>query len=146
MVGNQFSQDATASRNVLYGGYFRTSLGVDNWYGSWWWWDGSTWTSKDTNNDQPGGLFGAGMARTTYLGTSGVMMFGGGRNGTTVLDDTWFYASSSNTWTHLSPAHKPSARHSFAIGREPVSGKDVIFSGLNVSSQIVTGTWQFTGS
>jgi hypothetical protein len=50
----------------------------------------------------------------SYVGGDQVILFGGD-SGTGVLNDTWLYDLSDNTWTQKNPSNSPSARYSHTL-------------------------------
>lgn len=60
-----------------------------------------------------------------------VVLFGGDTRGATptLLNDTWEYDPSTNTWTNLVTANAPSARRWAAMAFDPATGGMVLFGG-----------------
>lgn len=99
-----------------------------------------TWTQVNPSNSPPVRSDGD-MA---YLTNGKAILFGGLGNGDTVLDDTWAYDMSANTWVNVTYGTRPPARHSHAMAHV-VNNRIVMFGGLGSSSNALSDTWVFNG-
>lgn len=59
-----------------------------------------------------------------------------------LLNDTWTYDSTSNTWVEMKPATPPEARQSASIVYDEASGKVVLFGGL-AADHALADTWVY---
>jgi N-acetylneuraminic acid mutarotase len=74
--------------------------------------------------------------------TRRMILFGGdGPYG--VLGDTWAYDPATNTWSQLHPSVSPPARSSHAMVFDPVTGKIIMFGGVDWDLRNFGDTWAF---
>lgn len=104
---------------------------------------------------QAHGTVGAPPARGRHAAawnpsTSKLVVFGGNTRGATptLLNDTWEYDPSTNTWLNVTPGTSPSPRQFTSLTYDPVLGGMLLFGGQtndaapNLNSN---ETWLFTG-
>ncbi len=117
-------------------------------YGGMWWFNDTweydlsndNWTKKTSSNN-PGNRYNTEMA--SVFGNNKVVLFGGNW-GSTFLDETWVYDSSTGSWTDVSKSIRPPGRRfhdmSFVYGDDKV----VLFGGDIIIGQIwLNDTWIF---
>jgi hypothetical protein len=104
---------------VLFGGYINSS-GYKN---DTWIYDlsNNTWT-KRTPSTAPSPRKGHEMANV--WNTKKIVLFGGNESGNNVIDDTWVYDVTANTWTKKSLSTKPSSRRGHGIAA--IHGTDIV--------------------
>lgn len=100
--------------------------------------DGNSWTTNDTwvynlSNNKWTKMLPAkspidrcAHSMAPIYGTDKVLLFGGWRSGTGVMNDTWVYDVSKNNWTKMFPQNKPPTRSDF--GMAPIFGTDKILT------------------
>ncbi|MFX0065550.1 MAG: Kelch repeat-containing protein [Candidatus Hermodarchaeota archaeon] len=72
-----------------------------------------------------------------------IILFGGTKGQAhQLLDDTWAYEFTTNTWTALNPATKPSPRSQSSMVYDPVHQKVILFGGASTSG-FKDDTWIF---
>ena len=74
-----------------------------------------------------------------YDGSHNLVLFGGYRDGTGFLSDTWTY--DGTTWTNKNPAHHPSARDGAAMTYDSASNSIILFGGEDGSTFADTWSW-----
>jgi hypothetical protein len=84
-------------------------------------------------------------AASAYHPTSQQLVVFGGYNeqSASFLNDTWTFNGS--TWTHVIPAHSPTARDAAVIGLDPGSGNLILFGGENDVTKLAD-TWSWNGT
>jgi hypothetical protein len=83
--------------------------------------------------------------------TSRLIVFGGNTRGTTptLLDDTWEYDPTTNSWTNVTPTVSPSPRQDASMAFDPTLGGMLLFGGRTNDIAPPTysnETWLFLGS
>ena len=117
---------------VLFGGYNGSYLG-DTWvYNP----DASTWTLRSTTG--PAGREFHAMAYDSVNNL--VVLFGGVNSVSGFLNDTWEYATATNTWTERTPVPSPPLLESYHLAFDSGSGvSQSVLAGRNVlNGQMVT--------
>jgi len=135
---DQMAFDNATGTAVLFGGYT-----PDGFLGDTWVWNGvaKTWTQQfPATSPSP---------RETSLAydqaTRQVILFGGGNEGGTFLDDTWTW--DGITWTQRFPASSPSPRANQSIAYDANPGEIVLFGGYsNVGGEALNDTWTWNGT
>jgi hypothetical protein len=98
---------------------------------------GGSWAQRNPVT-HPGAIFGH---RMVYIGGDKALLFGGSTGGDNVLNQTWVYDLSDDTWTQMFPASSPPGRYDHAmayIGDD----KAVVFGGFNGTTGIAD-TWVY---
>jgi len=103
---------------ILFSGYNGTGYINDTWVYDL---SADTWTKKSPST-APSGRKGHEMANV--YGIDKIVLFGGNESGIDVVNDTWVYDLSADTWTQKSPAIKPSARRGH--GMVAIDGTDKV--------------------
>ena len=134
--------DHLRQRAVIFGGFVNLSGGN---LGDTWEWDGANWNQQVTTI-QPLARHAHAMA---FDGATGkVILFGGydgNSNGGIAMADTWTW--DGLTWTQLSPATTPPARHSHAMSFDTLRQRLVMFGGYSQANLSHLGdTWEWDGS
>lgn len=106
---------------VLFSGYNGTGYINDTWVYDL---SADTWTKKSPST-APSGRKGHEMANV--YGTDKIILFGGNDSGIDVVNDTWIYDLSADSWTKKSPAIKPSARRGHGMAAIHGTDKVMIF-------------------
>src|SRR5574337_1343803 len=108
-----------------------------------WVWGGSSWTKLDPAT-KPFGRYLARACQETTSTLSVIMFggFGGGGSGG-YLNETWVWDGYVQTWSLLSPTHKPSARIAHCMAGGP--SYLVMFGGSISSGEFKNDTWKFDG-
>lgn len=74
-----------------------------------------------------------------------IVMFGGrGSSGASLKNDTWEWDGSS--WTRALPAVSPTPRAGHAMAFDPVSGRVLLFGGVQLGGPIVGDMWSWDGN
>jgi hypothetical protein len=81
-------------------------------------------------------------ASLVYLNNGTSLLFGGITTAGAYLDETWLYTHATETWTQLSPAHKPSARTRHAMTYDSARGRVVLFGGTDAGGADAE-TWEY---
>lgn len=105
-----------------------------------WEYDGTDWI-ETTPSFAPSARLGQGLAYHAL--SRRVVMFGGSQDQyfTEQLDDTWEYDGSE--WLETTPAASPAARSRPALVYETVSGRILMFGGLDQSGGHLSETWAY---
>ena len=99
-----------------------------------------TWNPVTIGGNRPSGRFGHRMAA---LDSTSLLIFGG-HNGTSVLNDTWIFDSSDNSWHELTTlSTMPAARALYAMERAKGTDAVVLFGGNDNTIQPLSDTWVF---
>ncbi len=137
--------DPVRERTVVFGG--RNDVINGNYtdpHSDTWEYDGTTWTLVAAAGQGPSPRMDAAMEYDPATGT--VLLFGGtDGNQVTNLGDTWSWDGVS--WTLLSPATSPPARHAAAFARDVSTGDLVLFGGEvhSFGPYAVDDTWVWNG-
>ncbi len=107
-----------------------------------WAWDGVAWSEVTSAGPNPPG-------RAHAVGASdpsrdGVWLFGGRGEGSTYLDDTWFWDGVA--WTDASVAGSPEARWEAGMAWDPDVGEAVLVGGSASTQASLEGVWSWDGS
>jgi len=121
------------SQVLMFGG--KDSSG--NALGDTWLWDGSNWQQLVLEASPPARWGGSMFAM------QGKVFLFGGYNGTTYLNDVWYWTPGASTWTPFTTAPPPRAFAEAAAN--PVSNTAVLFGGYNGASYLAD-TWTFNGT
>lgn len=104
----------------------------------------NTWTLVEAGNN-PGTTSPTAFYQHSVCSTNqGVLLFGGGGIGPSVVDETWLWDGTS--WTQLAPAHAPSARQSAFMAYDSARNVAVLFGGRAANLAELNDTWQFDGT
>jgi hypothetical protein len=136
--GAAIAYDPAIGKVVLFGGaigMFEPPL-TDTWT-----YDGTNWTQVPTPV-APSANYGAAMTYDAAIGK--VVLFGGERSGSGVVDQTWTFDGSS--WTRLAPAASPPARADASMAYDAGAGKAVLFGGYDSANNYLSDTWTFDGA
>jgi len=156
--GHYMIYDSQNQRMVMYGGHWsiwEDGASVSHGYSDGVWtydYPSDTWTKVDTATSLPQRYWHT----IAYHENRGAMVvFGGSGTATPVLDDTWLYDLSANTWEMLDTDEKPPGRENSALVYDPVNEKIILFGGLKEIGEpplndlwildIAEGTWQEAG-
>lgn len=104
-----------------------------------WTWDGVSFTEK-TPATMPPNRHNAGMVWDSARNE--IMMFGG-RDDSTLLNDTWTWDGTN--WTDKNPVTKPTGRWSFGMAFD-AARSEVVMNGGAIGSPITNETWTWNGT
>lgn len=90
--------------------------------------------------EQKAALPAGGIREHAAAGVAGKMYIFFGEDGENPLDDLWVYVPTGDSWTQLSPANAPSARHGMGVAQ---SGALVWLIGGSSPGSDLRETWQF---
>ena len=131
--GHYMIYDSLNRQMVMYGGHWsiwENERSISHGYSDGVWtydYPSDTWTKVDTATSLPQRYWHT----LAYDEDRGKMVVFGGSGATTpVLDDTWLYDLSTNTWERLDTEEKPPERESSALVYDPVHEKFLLFGGL----------------
>ncbi|HEX9907766.1 MAG TPA: kelch repeat-containing protein [Thermoplasmata archaeon] len=123
-IGHSMAYDAQSDRVLLFGGACEVTPSPNN--ETWAYdYDNNTWINMDPVEKPPARYDHA----MTYDSRSGQMIIFGGYNLAGLLNDTWVYDFSSNTWTDVNPPQRPSARRGCSMAYDVLSDRVVLFGG-----------------
>lgn len=130
--------DPDIGQTVLFGGYSDDAEGADE-----------TWTFDYVNNTwnflnisiKPRARYGSRMVYDP-VNQRGVL-FGGRIIGYYVLNDTWEFNLSNNSWTQLDLPEGPSARYWYSMAYDSYNQLIVLFGGSEGGSSVSQETWVF---
>jgi N-acetylneuraminic acid mutarotase len=134
--------DSSTRQVVMFGGGTRFDLLNDTWA-----YDlaANTWTKLSPSGSLPSARANQAMAYDPD--TAQVIMFGGSDGyADDLLDDTWAYDPSVNTWTDLKPSGSlPSGRDYYWMAYDPPSGRVIMIGGYNnAGSSGRNDAWAYT--
>ena len=157
--GHYMIYDSQNQRMVMYGGHWSIwedgrSLGHGYSDGVWAYdYPSDTWTKLDAAISLPQRYW---HTIAYDAGRGALVVFGGTGTTTPVLDDTWLYDLSSNTWERLDTDVNPPERENSALVYDPVHEKLILFGGLREVGEpplddlwildTVEGTWREVSS
>ena len=157
--GHYMIYDSMNGQMVMYGGHWtiwENGRSVSHGYSDGVWtydYPSDTWTKVDTATSLPQRYWHT-IAYDEDRGT--MVVFGGSGATTPVLDDTWLYELSTNTWERLDTDEKPPERENSALAYDPVHEKFILFGGLKEIGEaplndlwvldIAEGTWREVSS
>ncbi len=123
-LGHSMTYDSANNKVVLFGGYTTTSPYYND---ETWVYDVATATWTEMNpTSKP-------LARDrhaiAYDSVNNKVVLLGGGDRSIKFDETWIYDLTSDTWTQMNPATKPSARSGHAMAFDSMNNKIVLFSG-----------------
>jgi len=128
--GHHMIYDPLNRRVVMYGGHWSYAGTSQHGYSDGVWaydYPSDTWTKLDPATSLPSRYWHT----LAYDGDRGKMVvFGGSGERDAVLDDTWLYDLSTNTWERLHTDEKPPERENSALVYDPVHEKIILFGGL----------------
>jgi hypothetical protein len=134
-------QDHTA-KTLLFGGYHgRDGVGnLANPSDETWEWDGAAaiWTQRAIAGTRPAAR---GAFSLAYDPTQRLAVLFGGWTGSAWLGDTWEWDGS--VWTQRNPPTAPTARDSAMLTYDGVTGRLLLFGGVDVSGNEVSDTWEY---
>ena len=133
-----------ASTRQMCGAYDPTSRKVVSYDGTSWGFDvaGNTWGALGPGGDKlrPARL-GASMVKDEKSGT--VILFGG-TDMSKAYDETWSYDPRGNSWTNMKPAGElPPGRSDAGMAYDPVSGRVILFGGVDSDFNCFDDTWSY---
>ncbi|MDT5105571.1 MAG: hypothetical protein QOI25_3084, partial [Mycobacterium sp.] len=70
----------------------------------------------------------------------------GGATASAIINQTWVWASQTQTWVQLSPATSPPARAEAAMAWDPALNEIVLFGGQNASGTPLNDLWAWNGT
>jgi N-acetylneuraminic acid mutarotase len=136
---------SSADRILLFGGYIGgTGIGWTNSDETWIYdYNSDTWTKKSPAISPPACSIGS----MVYDSESDVfVLFGGFRDSTfsaPLMDETWIYNLTSNTWTNAAPSIHPSGRMGNSMTYDSESDFVILFGGVDQSQRTLTDTWTY---
>ena len=150
--GHYMIYDSLNRRVVMYGGHWSYAGTSQHGYSDGVWtydYPSDTWTKVDTATSLPKRYWHT----ITYDDARGTMVvFGGSGENDAVLDDTWLYDLSTNTWKRLDTDVKPPNRENSALVYNPAHDKLILFGGIREIDEpplddlwvldIAEGTWR----
>ena len=81
----------------------------------------------------------------SYDTSSGQMILFGGLSIASSLNDTWTLSFDSTTqtytWNAVTPSNSPPARHDFSMVFDEISGRMILFGGLDNNGDFLNDTW-----
>jgi hypothetical protein len=98
-------------------------------------------TTQGANKSSPEPRWGQSMAHDPD--TRKVIVFGGTDVDEGPLGDTWILDPAAKTWSLLHPSVSPPARGSQAMVFDPVTGKIIMFGGVDWDFHSFSDTWAF---
>lgn len=128
--GHHMIYDSLNRKVVMYGGHWSYAGTSQHGYSDGVWtydYPSDTWTKVDPATSLPSRYWHA-LAYDEDRGK--MVVFGGSGASDTVLDDTWLYDLSTNTWERLYTDEKPPERESSALAYDSVHEKFILFGGL----------------
>jgi N-acetylneuraminic acid mutarotase len=129
-----------SGRLILFGGY---DMDTSVRFGDTWAYDlaANTWTELHPSGTGPSARRSMRMAYDPA--TAKVILFGG-LPGSMAANDTWAYDPAANSWTQLAPSGSvPSARFDYALARDAVTGRFILFGGYVSGGTIVNDTYAY---
>jgi hypothetical protein len=128
--GHHMIYDTRNRMLVMYGGHWSIPGTSRHGYSDGVWtydYQSDTWTKVDPATSLPRRYWHT----LAYDEDRGAMVvFGGSGERDAVLDDTWLYDLSTNTWERLNTDERPPERENSALVYDPVHGKFILFGGL----------------
>lgn len=126
---------------VLFGGV--KGVGLTGTLGDTWEWSLVGGWVQRAAAVHPAVRFGHAMAYDRNRGRT--VLFGGRTvSGTVFLDDTWEWDGTA--WTYFTPAVKPTRRMNHTMAFDPVSGRVLLFGGIQLGGPVVGDTWAWDGA
>jgi hypothetical protein len=138
-AGHAIGYDALRERVVLFGGFGAST------YQDIWEWDGvsGTWSERTpVASTPPEARYHPAMAYDTAR--SKAVMFGGGKEDGTYLQDTWEWDGALRRWIQRAAGLKPSKRFAHAMAFDAGRGRTVLFGGFDGANQ--QDTWEWDGA
>jgi putative cell wall-binding protein/N-acetylneuraminic acid mutarotase len=135
---------AASGKVVLFGGGGRNGLLNDTWTHDP---AGNAWAKRNPPSTLPA------VRALPTLGydpqRQRMIMFGGltatTTTGSVLLDETWAYDASANTWTKLSPSGRiPSPRNGHSMVYDSDRHRFIMFGGASVTTSVLRDTWIYT--
>lgn len=140
-VESALSFDPVQLRTLLFSGVGTTSIyAADTWA-----YDGATasWTMVPTSQ-QPGGRRGH---RLIYDSLRGVhVLFGGESHLNFKYNDTWEFDAALGSWSQVTTANSPPARHLHAMAYDAARGVTIVYGGADANGVALGDTWEYDGS
>ena len=135
--GHALSYDASAGKVILFGGLGWDGIPINDT----WAYDYSTnsWTNRNPTKPPPTPSSHA----LAYDASAGKVILFGGRNGINLLNDTWAYDYSTNSWTNRNPAIPLPARAEHALAYDASAGKVILFGGIGWGGSDLNDTWAY---
>ena len=128
--GHHMIYDSLNRKVVMYGGHWSYAGTSQHGYSDGVWtydYPSDTWTKVDPAISLPSRYWHT-LAYDEDRGK--MVVFGGSGARDAVLDDTWLYDLSTNTWERLYTDEKPPERENSALVYDPVHEKFILFGGL----------------
>lgn len=125
-TGASMVYDTENEKSILFGGL--GDEGGNVYYNDTWVYDVSTnsWTELTPIN-RPTNKYAASMSYMENVGKSVLL---GGWNGTSVINDTWYYDYSINTWTELDIITRPHIGYMFSAAYDSQNDKLLAYGGM----------------
>jgi N-acetylneuraminic acid mutarotase len=122
---------------LLFGGVGESGRFADTWAFT----PGSgTWTALEPAGSVPSARSGHAVA---YDSVAGAVILFGGYDGGGLLNDTWAYDPTANTWSELSPSGDvPSARGNHRMVFDAGAGRVLLFGGFDGNTEL-DDTWAY---
>lgn len=118
--------DTASGDVILFGGNFAWGHSNDVWrYNS----SSNTWSPLGPSSPMPSARQGHSMVYDTR---NGLMVLFGGQDAGGVLDDTWTFNPSTNTWTKMNPPSSPQPRTAHSMVYDVANGEALLFGGQTV--------------
>ena len=127
--------ESDSSGVILFGGAGSSGYLNDTWAYDY---DSNAWANRNPPNPPPARGY---HALAFNWGERKIVLFGGW-NGGNVLNDTWVYDYSANSWIHRISAVSPPARDAHALAFGGVSGV-ILFGGTDGNSYL-NDTWAYS--
>ncbi|UCH57622.1 MAG: hypothetical protein JSV18_01505, partial [Candidatus Bathyarchaeota archaeon] len=150
--GHHMVFDTRNRMAIMYGGHWSITGTSRHGYSDGVWtydYPSDSWTKVDTATSLPSRYWHT-LAYDEDRGN--MIVFGGSGMRDAILDDTWLYDLSTNTWERLYTDEKPSGRENSALVYDPVHEKFILFGGLREIGEpplndlwvldIAEGTWR----
>jgi N-acetylneuraminic acid mutarotase len=137
--GHSMAYDPTRGRLILFGGNAGTAPLINDT----WAYDltANTWTELKPSGTLPPARSGHSMV---YDPSSGRLIMFGGSGDAALLNDTWAYDPTANTWNELKPSGTlPPARFGQSMTYDPVTHHLIVFGGLEGSGTPLNDTWAY---
>jgi hypothetical protein len=128
--GHHMIYDSLNRKVVMYGGHWSYAGTSQHGYSDGVWtydYPSDTWTKIDPATSLPSRYWHT-LAYDEDRGK--MVVFGGSGARDAILDDTWLYDLSTNTWERLYTDEKPPERENSALVYDPVYKKLILFGGL----------------
>ena len=131
--------DPDTGKVILFGGIDKSAPLGDTWL-----YDpaANTWTNLQPGGTTPSARSGHAMV---YDPEAKKVVLFGGKDSTGLLDDTWTYDVSANTWTQVKSDKQPAARVGHSMAYDSSTKKTVVFGGWDMKTYY-NSTWAYDSS